>query len=263
MPSLTLVLPAFNEELNLEEAIGQALPHLMAITPLWEIVIVNDGSRDRTGALADALAAAHPGRIRPVHLAHNQGLGGALRAGFGAARGEVIVYADSDLPFDMVALEHAYALLHRSGADLVCGFRTNRELEGRRRRVYSVVYNRLVRFCFGLRVRDVNFSLKMFRREVGECIGLASQGSFIDAELLARTSAAGFRIAELGVAYTPRVRGVSTLARPGVIVGILRELHRYTQGRLVPAGPLVQPRVSGDSLPAAADVHVVPAHRAL
>ncbi|HYE57732.1 MAG TPA: glycosyltransferase family 2 protein, partial [Rhodothermales bacterium] len=88
MAALTLVLPAYNEEDNLVEAVRQALPHLDAITPAWEIVLVNDGSTDATGALADGLAAESGGRIRVVHLTQNGGLGAALRAGFSAARGD-------------------------------------------------------------------------------------------------------------------------------------------------------------------------------
>ncbi|HYE57084.1 MAG TPA: glycosyltransferase family 2 protein [Rhodothermales bacterium] len=258
MPSLSLVLPAYNEEENLVEAVQQAQPHLDAITPGWEIVVVNDGSTDATGALADGLALESGGRIRVVHLTPNGGLGAALRAGFAAARGDVLVYCDSDLPFDMVALTRAHALLEETGADIVTGYRTNRETEGLRRHLYSAAYNALARTLFGLKVRDVNFSLKMFRRTVAEHIGLASRGSFIDVEFLARAHGARFRIAQLGVVYTPRTRGVSTLARPSVIVGILNEMQRYVRGRLEPAGPLAASPPSGDSLPSPSVTVVLP-----
>lgn len=239
-PRLSLVMPALNEEENLEEAVSRAAgPLTEAVGPGWEIVLVNDGSTDGTEAVAEALAAADP-RVRAVHHAQNEGLGGALRSGFAAAQGDVLAYCDSDLPFDMRVLAEAYTLLGRSGADVVSGYRLGRDGEGWRRHLYSAVYNRLVRLAFGLRVRDVNFSLKVFRRAVWEREGLHSTGSFIDAELLARAHRNGFRIAQLGVVYTPRVRGTSTLSRPSVIVGILRDLVRYRRGRL---GPVPLPRL--------------------
>jgi glycosyltransferase involved in cell wall biosynthesis len=230
-PRVSLVMPAYNEEENLEEAVAQARHPLEAITPHWEIVIVNDGSTDATGTLADRLATTNS-QVRVVHHAHNRGLGGALATGFHAANGEILAYCDSDLPFDMQTLKAAYTLMQAEQADVVAGYRLGREGEGFRRKLYSVVYNRLIRTLFGLRVRDVNFSLKLFRRALIERDGFHSTGSFIDAEILLRAHRYGFRIAQLGVDYTPRTRGISTLSRPSVIVGILKELTLYKVGRL-------------------------------
>ena len=240
-PYISLVLPAYNEEENIEDAVAQAVPALERISERWELLIVNDASTDRTALLADRLAAAYPGRLRVLHYAHNHGLGGALRGGFAAAHGQILAYCDSDLPFDMSALVEAHDLLLREEVDLVAAYRFNREDEGLRRLVYSRVYNALIRTLFGLRVLDVNFSLKMFRREVLARAPLYSDGSFIDVELLARARAEGFRIAQFGVHYTPRVRGVSTLARPAVIVDILRELALYRVGRLQTDAPALAP----------------------
>lgn len=242
-PAISLVLPAYNEEENLEEAVGQALPHLRAISPSWEVVLVNDASTDGTAEVAERLAAEHGGRVVPVHHGQNLGLGGAIRTGFATARGEVVVYCDSDLPFDMRALREAYDLLQERGVDLVVGNRGVRREDPAFRRLYTRGYNALVGALLGLRVRDVNCPLKMVRRAVLERVPLVSTGSFIDAELLARARAAGFSMAELDVVYTPRVRGTSTLARPSVILGILRDLALYKLGLLRPsAAPAVLPR---------------------
>ena len=222
-PAVSLVLPAFNEEENLAEAVAEARGPLAAIDERWEIVVVNDGSSDGTAALADRLAEADP-RVRVVHHDVNRGLGAAIRTGFGAARGDLLIYADSDLPFDMEALVEAHRILRQTGADLVTGYRKNREVEGRKRHLQSVVYTRLVNRLLGFPVRDVNFALKMLRREVYERAGLTSDGSFIDAELVARAREEGFRMVQFGVEYTPRTRGTSTLARPAVIAAILRDL---------------------------------------
>lgn len=230
MPRVSLVLPALNEADNLAEAVAQARGPLDAISPDWEIVLVNDGSTDDTGALADRLASEDP-RVRAVHHPENRGLGAAVRTGFDAATGDVLIYADSDLPFDMAALVEAWELMESSGADLVTGFRTNREVEGVVRHVQSVAYTRLINGLLGFPVRDVNFALKMARREVVERARLTSEGSFIDAELVARAREEGFSMAQFGVVYTPRVAGESTLARPGVIARIVWDLARFRLGR--------------------------------
>lgn len=253
-PYISLVLPAYNEEENIEEAVRRAIPPLEAISARWEIVLVNDASVDRTPELADGLARRWPGQVRVIHHRENRGLGGALRSGFYAAHGEFLAYCDSDLPFEMTSLHQAYEVLQEEQADLVCGYRFDRGTEGWHRLLYSFIYNHLVRLVFGLRVRDVNFSLKLFRRTILEVGGLHSTGSFIDVELLAQAHRNGYRIAQLGVVYTPRTRGISTLSRPSVILGILREMMRYRAGRLaaseppVPAAPaLTEPLVAAQA----------------
>jgi glycosyltransferase involved in cell wall biosynthesis len=244
-PYISLVLPAYNEEENLPVAVAQALPHLRSISPAWEVVVVNDASTDRTAEVAKHLAAEHSGRVVPVHHRHNLGLGGAIRTGFAAARGEIIVYCDSDLPFDMSAIEQAHTLMQEAGVDVVVGHRFDRAEDGPLRRLYTRGYNTLVSGLLGLQVRDVNCPLKMLRRAVIDRIQLVSNGSFIDAEMLAQATEAGFTTAELDVVYTPRVRGTSTLARPAVVAGILRDLALYKLGRL---NPQRQARPSGPRL---------------
>lgn len=234
-PYVSLVLPAYNEALNLERAVAEAAGPLARIHPEWEVILVNDASTDGTGALADQLAAdygsgPHGPFVRVVHHAENKGLGGAVRSGFAAAAGEVVIYTDSDLPFDMDELEAAHARLVETGADLVCGYRANGH-PGLKRKLYSAGYGTLVRAALGVRVQDVNFALKVLRREVLDAVTLTTDGSFIDAELLAEAARARFRFAEHGVVYTPRVAGTSTLAHPSVIAGILRDLARYRLGR--------------------------------
>lgn len=235
IPYLSLVLPAYNEEENISEAVSQAVVNLERITPDWEIVLVNDASTDSTGALAEQLAASHGGRMRVLHLKTNSGLGGALRVGFASARGGLIAYCDSDLPFDMATFIRAHEKLIEDKADLICGYRTNRSDEGIKRLLYSRAYNLLIRKTFGLAVTDVNFALKLFRREVFERANLKSTGSFVDVELQARAREEGFKTSEIGVVYTPRTRGTSTLARPAVIIDILREMALYKIGKLPPS----------------------------
>jgi len=222
-PSISVVLPMYNEEAYIHRAVAAAQAVLGELTQDYEIVIVDDASRDRTGALADELARREP-RIRVIHNQRNRTLGGTLRAGYAAAGKELILYTDADLPFDLQELPRAVRLLEFQEADVLSAYRFDRTLEGPKRTVYTFFYTLLIRALFDLPVKDVNFSFKLFRRSLLARFPLKSEGSFIDAEFLIRARRAGARIIQIGVDYFPRTRGESTLARPAVILKIVREI---------------------------------------
>jgi glycosyltransferase involved in cell wall biosynthesis len=224
-PSISVVLPMWNEEAYVHRAVAAAREVLAEIAADWEIILVDDASTDRTGELADALARQDP-RIRVIHNERNRKLGGTLRAGYAAATKDLVVYSDADLPFDFREITRAVRLLDYQQADVLAAYRHDRTAEGPLRTVYTIVYTSLIRLLFQLRVRDVNFSFKLFRRSLLERIELKSEGSFIDAEFLVRARKAGASIIQIGVDYFPRSRGLSTLASPGVIVNILVEMAR-------------------------------------
>lgn len=230
-PALAIVLPAFDEAENLIQAVAQVAAALDAIGEPWEVVIVDDGSTDRTAALADEIAAADP-RVTALRHPENRGKGAALRTGVAATTAPIIGYTDTDLPFDMEALGRAHARLVETGADLVAGVRVNRERYSLQRRVISGTYNALVRALLGLPLDDVGFALKMMRRETFEAARLQSDGGFVDVELMARTHRAGRQIERIGVEFTPRVHGTSTMAGPLSVAGILWDMARFRMGRL-------------------------------
>jgi len=188
----------------------------------YELIVVNDASSDATPRLADEAAAANP-RVKVVHHPVNRKLGGSMKSGFAASTGEVIVYTDADLPFDMRELHKALRLLRQYEADMVSAYRFDRTDEGLTRVIYSALYNALVRVLYGVRVRDVNFAFKVCRSRIFNDISLKSEGSFIDAELVVRAKKLGYSLVQFGVDYFPRTRGISTLSKPSVIVKILRE----------------------------------------
>jgi glycosyltransferase involved in cell wall biosynthesis len=223
MPSITVVYPMFNEEAYIRRAVAAARAVLEADLPDWEIVIVDDASTDGTPAIADALAR-EDARIRVVHNPVNRRLGGALRAGYAAATKELVFYTDADLPIDLRELPRAVRLLEYQEADVVAAYRFDRTSEGLVRALYTFCYNHLIRMLFGLRLRDVNFAFKLFRRSVLDKFSLTSEGSFIDAEFLLRARKAGCPIIQIGLDYFPRTRGTSTLASIPVIVAILRDM---------------------------------------
>ena len=224
---LSIFFPMWNEE----QYIGRALKaghdvagELMASGEVgdYELIVVNDASTDATRRLADEAAAANP-RVKVVHHPVNRKLGGSMKSGFAAATGDVIVYTDADLPFDMRELHKALRLLRQYEADVVSAYRFDRTDEGLVRVIYSFFYNALVRVLFGVRVRDVNFAFKVCRSAIFRNITLRSEGSFIDAELIVRAKKLGYPIVQFGVDYFPRTRGISTLSKPSVILKILRE----------------------------------------
>lgn len=226
---LSIFFPMWNEEEYIQRAIDagrEVCAALMDSNEIldFELIIVNDASTDATGALADALAASDH-RVVVVHHPVNRKLGGSMKSGFEAATGDLILYTDADLPFDMNDVRKAVRLMRVYEADIVSAYRFDRTGEGYVRSVYSTLYNLLVRAMFGVRVRDVNFAFKLCRASIFEHVTLKSEGSFIDAELVIRAQRAGLRIVQFGVDYFARTRGVSTLSSPAVIVKILSELR--------------------------------------
>lgn len=226
--SITMFFPAWNEEATIQRAVEAACEagdDLVAHGEVgeYDILIVDDASTDGTAEIADKLAASDQ-RVRVVHHERNRKLGGSIKTGLAEATGELVLYTDADLPFDMAELSKAVRLLRIYEADIVSAYRFDRTGEGPRRLVYSYVYNHLVQVLLDLRMRDMNFAFKLLRRDVLDHLDLKSEGSFIDVELLARAQKLGFHIVQFGVDYFPRSRGVSTLSSNSVIVKIVREL---------------------------------------
>lgn len=242
-PSISLFFPAWNEEDYVERAVSRALAVLPRLSDDFEIIVVNDASTDRTQEISEALAARYP-QVRVITHPENRKLGGAMKTGFAASTKEIVVYSDIDLPFDLNELERALHLMDYLEADMICAFRFDRTSEGSKRIAYSFLYNLLIRNLFDVQIKDVNFSFKVLHRRVLEAIELKSEGSFIDAELVVKAIRLGFRVFQMGVDYFPRTRGVSTLASPGVIAKIVKELVRLypeTRAPTSPAQPVRHP----------------------
>jgi glycosyltransferase involved in cell wall biosynthesis len=223
LPTLTYFFPAHNEEANLAGLVDEALATLPSLANTFEIVIVNDGSRDATGRIADELTAANPGVVRAVHHPTNLGYGAALRSGFRAAHHDHVAFTDGDRQFHVADLGR---LLERMAEpdhpDVVVGFRIKRA-DPLVRTLYARAYRLANRLFFGLRVRDVDCACKLFRRAALEEIGVASGGAFFSAELMIKLHAAGRSIAEVGVPHYPRTAGSATGAKPSVVFRAVRD----------------------------------------
>ena len=223
---LSYFFPAHNEEANLEGLVDEALAVLPTLAETFEIIAVNDGSKDRTREIADALAARYPDVVRAVHHPTNYGYGAALRSGFAASRYELITFTDGDRQFKVADLGRLTARLAQADRpDVVVGFRIKRA-DPLVRTLYARAYRLANRLFFGLKVTDVDCAAKLFRRESLEDIHVESGGAFFSAELLIKLRAAGRTVVEVGVPHYARTAGSPTGAKPQVIVRAVRDFWR-------------------------------------
>jgi glycosyltransferase involved in cell wall biosynthesis len=220
--SLSVFFPCYNEQENVERVTRRACEVLEGMVKDWEIIIVNDGSGDRTGQIADSLAAADP-RIKVVHHERNLGYGMALRSGFAAATKPYVFYTDGDGQFDMKELDKLLEL--REQADIISRYRRQRQ-DSFIRRLNAGCWGWLVQRALKFRCRDVDSAFKLYRREIFDRIQLKSTGAMIDAEVLARASRLGYTIRTVPVTHLPRRAGTQTGAKLRVILRAFKELLR-------------------------------------
>jgi glycosyltransferase involved in cell wall biosynthesis len=226
---LSVVLPTWNEQdgiLTTLDAVAESAGELVAAGEVEsvQVVVVDDGSTDGTPELLAQRSSADPALVVVTHPA-NRGLGAGVRSGLAASTGDVVLYTDADLPFDLVEVAKALRIMRQRDVAMLALYRHDRTGEGVRRFVFSYAYNLLVRTVLGVRVRDVNFAGKFLRRDLVDSVELHSEGSFVDAELVAKAERAGFGVAQFGVDYFPRSRGVSTLSSTPVVLRIFREMR--------------------------------------
>jgi glycosyltransferase involved in cell wall biosynthesis len=215
---------------------AQLLAILPRVAARWELVIVNDGSRDRSGVLAEEFAREHP-HVRVVHHDRHRGYGAAIRSGLAAARYAYVFYTDGDRQFDAAEISLLVAELGRG--DVVAGYRATRA-DGLLRRLNGGAWNVLVRALLGLPVRDVDCAFKLFRASALAGLAVRAEGAVISAELLACIRARGHRIVEVPVSHHPRRHGRPSGASLAVIARAAVELLQLRRrlGRAVPASRL-------------------------
>jgi len=219
-PKLSLVFPLFDEEENVEALLQSAIEIGEHLGGDFEVVVVDDGSQDRSPDILGTWRARES-RLRVIHHSSNTGYGAALRTGLRVARGELVFFSDADLQFDLHELEAL--LTHTDRFDVVAGYRSPRR-DPWPRGLIAAVWGLLVRGLFGLAVRDINCAFKVFHRDVLEAIPIASLGAFVNTEVLVRAQAAGFRIKQIPVTHRRRQNGSQSGAHPRVICRALVEL---------------------------------------
>ena len=222
MKSLSVVLPAFNEEANIRAVVEDAYRTVPKIAPIFEIIVVNDGSKDRTGEICDRLGE-ELSNVRVVHHPQNRGYGAALKSGIKLARHDLIFFTDADGQFDF---KEVAALLEETDAyDIVAGYRARRQ-DPPHRLLFAWGWNILVGLVLGVRIRDIDCAFKVFNRHVFDRIQIQSVGAMVNTEIFAQVSRFGMTVKEVPVSHFPRQHGESTGGNVAVILKAFRELIR-------------------------------------
>lgn len=216
---LSLVLPAHNEADNIEIVVNEALKVLPSYVDDFEILVVNDGSRDRTPAIIDELGAKDA-RVRPLHHPVNKGYGAALTTGFKASTGDFVMFMDADRQFDIADIALLTPFVGKF--DVVAGFRMQRN-DPFHRRVFAETFNVAVRILFGIHFRDIDCAFKIFRGDMLRSIELTAPGALINTEMQAKLRRQGATVEQVGVHHYPRVAGSATGGSPRVILRAMKE----------------------------------------
>jgi glycosyltransferase involved in cell wall biosynthesis len=220
MKSLSVILPAFNEAANIRAVIEDAYRTVPKLAPIFEIIVVNDGSKDRTCEICDRLAEEFPD-VRVVHHPQNRGYGAALKSGIKLARYDLIFFTDADGQFD---LKEVAGLLEQTDAyDIVAGYRARRQ-DPLYRLLFAWGWNILVRIVLGIRIRDIDCAFKVFNRNVFDRVQINSVGAMVNTEIFAQVSRFGMTVKEVRVSHFPRRHGKPTGGSPTVIIKAFREL---------------------------------------
>ncbi len=222
-PSVSFFCPAYYDQDNIRNTVTNVVGTLEEVAENFDITIVEDGSPDNTAQAADRLAE-EDSRIKVIHNPRNLGYGGALKTGFNAAvKYEVVSYTDGDGQYDFS--EFKDLLQAWDGESVVSAYRLNRA-DSLARVIQTRTFGVVLRILFGLKVRDVNCSMKLFPRKALDEITLESDSAFIDAEILIKLSRKGYRIIQVGVHHLPRLHGLASGAKPSVVLTTIRDMLR-------------------------------------
>ena len=223
---LSVFFPAYNEEKNIQQTVLKAIEVLEEDFKDWEIIVVNDGSKDRTGEIVRKMALNQP-RLKLIEHYPNRGYGAALRSGLYNARFDWIAFTDADGQFDFSEINNFLRVQRETGADLVIGYYLRRSVP-LYRLVNTFFWEALVNLLFGLRVKDIDCGFKLFSRRVVEGIPPleSERGAFVSTEFLVKAQREDFKIVEVGVHHYPRRTGYGTGANINVILRSFIDLFR-------------------------------------
>jgi glycosyltransferase involved in cell wall biosynthesis len=236
--SLSIFFPAYNEEANIRGSVAAAEAVVRKITPTYEIIIVDDGSKDATGAIADELARDNE-HIKVVHHHPNKGYGAALWSGIQAAQYDYVFFTDADLQFDLSELAILTHFVPQY--QVVLGYRAPRRDNGLRI-LNASLWNFLNRLLFGLNVKDIDCAFKLIDRKLAASLPIKTRGAMMSAEMLIRLQYQHIPFKEVPVSHFARTEGIATGANPAVILRAFKELFKLYKSRLgfVPRQQLVR-----------------------
>ncbi len=222
--SVTAFFPAYYDEGNIGKVIRKAVEVLEELRLKdYEVIVIEDGSPDKTGEVADSLAAEFE-KVRVIHHEKSMGYGATLRDGFVNAKMDYVFYSDGDNQFDLDELKKFIALIPFT--DIVVGYRKSKQYS-LWRKFTSLSYNYVLKMLFGIRYWDIDCAFKLFKTDLFKKIKIESIDAFIDAEIMLKAKLLGYTSTELGVKHLPRVDGISTGARPSVILRTIKEIIAF------------------------------------
>lgn len=219
--SISIIFPAHNEEDNISRAVTQAVEVVKPLFEDWEVIVVDDGSQDRTVKIVDEMAK-RDSRIVAVHHERNRGYGAALKSGIERASKSLVFFTDSDLQFDMNELPQL--LKEIQDCHIVAGYRAKRS-DPAHRKLNALAWRTLVRILLGLKVRDIDCAFKLFRREIFDSIKIDAVGAMVNTDILVQAVKLGYKIKEVPVSHFPRLHGNQSGAKLRVILKAFKELY--------------------------------------
>lgn len=206
LPSVSAFFPAFNDGGTIPSMVLTAIMALRQVTDDYEVIVVNDGSRDYTAQVLEELASRYP-ELRVIHHPQNRGYGAALRTGFAAATKEWLFYTDGDAQYDPLELVTLVGAV-TDGVDVVNGYKISRH-DPLERKIIGRLYHYFVKYAFGFKLRDVDCDFRLIRRSIFDEITLESDSGTICLEMVKKFQDAGYRFAEVPVHHYHRQYGVS------------------------------------------------------
>lgn len=223
---LSVFFPAYNEEGNIKKTVLKSIEVLKEVAKEWEVLIINDGSKDTTLQIAEKIAKTD-NRIKVINHPENKGYGAALRSGFYNAKYSWVAFTDADGQFDFSEIKNFIKTQKKTNADLVIGYYRKRQVPFYRK-VNSFLWEMVVYLLFGLKVRDIDCGFKLISKKVINTIPEleSERGAFISSEFLIKAKKKKFKIVEIAVSHYPRTKGVGTGANLNVIIKSFIDLFK-------------------------------------
>ena len=225
LPELSIFFPCYNEENNIVKTVDKALPIVKKITSKWEIILINDGSKDNTLGTIEAIRSKLGKNIKIINHPQNRGYGAALKSGLYGAKYKWITFTDSDGQFDFKDIYQLIKKQKQTKADLTIGYYLGRKVPFYRK-WGSYAWQLAVFSLFGLSVKDIDCGFKLIKKEVIDNIDKleAERGPFITSELLIKAKQKGYKIVETGVHHFARLEGEATGSKLNVILSAFKDL---------------------------------------